>query len=592
MEIALLLIAAVLLVTLLLFVTEWIRIDLVAILTTLSLAWLGFITPQEAVSGFASNAVISMGAVMILGTALERTGIATRIAAYVTKLSGESEVRMIAMTSMAAGVFSSVLQNIGAAAVFLPAIRRISSRTRVPVSRILMPMGFATILGGCITMIGSTPLIMLNDLLAEAGQPPFALFDVTPIGLALLLAGIVLFVVAGGAILPSRGIAPERESVAERWRITHPVRTCIIPSSSPIAGFAREDVPFKSRYGLDLLALRIEREIIVAPPRAIRFEAGQELALLGGEEGYLQFLKDYGCIDSTEEGRLKGMLEGGGYSFAELVVKPGSALINRTPKEVRFRQTFSVEPIVHLRGERETRADISELPLAAGDIIVAFGAWENLGFLASHRDLLMISEPEGGVVRHHKSLLAAGLFALALALTFSGVPLSLALLTGAAGMVLAGVVTLQEAYSSIDWKTIFLIAGLIPLGIALERSGAVALIAHLSREYLTGLHPLLAMCAIASIATLLSLIISNVATTALLVPLFLSMGDLAGASPRAVALLVAICASNSFLLPTHQVNALVMGQGGYTVRDYMRAGAPMTALFIAVAVTLIYLLAV
>ena len=193
-------------------------------------------------------------------------------------------------------------------------------------------------------------------------------------------------------------------------------------------------------------------------------------------------------------------------------------------------------------------------------------------------------------MRHGKSTLAVLIFAGALALTMTGVPLSLALLTGAAGMVIAGVLKIEEAYRAIEWKTIVLIAGLIPLGIAMEKTGAAALIAGSLTEALIGTHPIIILAAVAVLTTVLSLIISNVAATVLLVPLVMLTGAGTGIEPTALALLVAVSASNSFILPTHQVNALLMSPGGYSTRDYLKAGSVMTVIFIAIATTLIYLL--
>ena len=439
-------------------------------------------------------------------------------------------------------------------------------------------------------MIASGPLIVLNDLLLQAEAEPFSLFAVTPVGLPLLIAGIALFALAGDRILPKKEETPYGPTIAEIWGIDHPVRTCTIPPSSPIVGKTREDVSFKTRYGLDLLAIRTHKDITVAPSRFTRLGPGTELAFLGSEEGFLQFISESGCIPSGERGRLKEILDGEEYGFAELIVRPKASIIGKTPREIMFRQTFSIEPIVHQHGETETRAGISDKPLAAGDTIVAFGSWDTLRHFAWHQDLVLLTPPEGDGVRHGKGYLAVLIFAAALGLTITGVPLSLALLTGAAASVLFGVLNIDEAYRAVDWKTIILIAGLIPLGIALEKSGAAAVLSDSLIEVLAGSHPLIIMCAVAVLATVLSLIISNVAATVLLVPLVMLIGAGTGTDPRALALLVAVCASNSFILPTHQVNALLMGPGGYSPKDYLKAGSIMTVIFIAIAVMLIYLL--
>ena len=412
----------------------------------------------------------------------------------------------------------------------------------------------------------------------------------SPIGVPLLVAGVLLFAFAGDRILPKKEEKAGKTTVAEIWGIDHPVWTAAIPPSSSLVGKTREEAFFKMRYSLDLLAVRIQREITVAPSRATRFEEGQELAFIGHEEEFKRFIRESGCIPSGPGSRFKEILDGEGYGFAELIVRPKASIIGRTMREIRFRQLFSIEPIVHQRGEIETRADFSHMPLAAGDVIVAFGSWDTLRLLAGHKDLLLLTHPEGDAVRHGMAHLAVLIFASSLALTMTGVPLSLALLTGSAAMVVSGVLTIDEAYRAIEWKTIALIAGLIPLGIAMEKTGAAALVAGALIGSLGGAHPLVIMCAVAVLATVLSLVISNVAATVLLVPLVMIAGAGTGVDPRALALLVAVCASNSFILPTHQVNALLMGPGGYSTKDFIKAGSIMTVIFIGVAVTLIYLL--
>ena len=590
MDSSILLLGIILAITLILLISNRIRIDLVAILASLALAWFGLITPLEAISGFASNAVVAMASVMVLGYGIERTGVTSRLARIIIRSAGTSERKIIATISMTVGLLSSVIQNIGAAALFLPATRRIGKKTGIPLSRLMMPMGFAAILGGTVTMIASGPLIVLNDLLRQAGEEPFSLFAVTPIGLPLLAIGVSLLAVGGSRILPKKGVHEPEPTVAEMWGIDHPVRTCILPRESPLAGKTREEASFRTRYSLVLLAIRTATEITIAPSRYTRLEPDQELAFIGSEESFSTFITESGCVPSQDTSRFREILESGGFGFAELIVRPRASIIEKTLREIRFRLEFSIEPIVHQRGTVESRRDFSDTPLSAGDIIVVFGSWDTLRLFARHQDLLLLSPPEGEELRYRMGRRAVLIFAASLGLTITGVPISLALLTGAAGMVLAGILTADEVYRAIEWKIIVLIGGLIPIGIAMEKTGAAALIGGFLTGALAGAPTIVILIVVAILATFLSLIISNVAATVLLVPLVLVTGMELGVDPRALALLVAVCAQNSFILPTHQVNALLMGPGGYTTRDYLKTGGVMTIVFIAVAVTLMYLI--
>jgi di/tricarboxylate transporter len=590
MDTPILLVGTVLAVTIVLMVSGRVRIDLVAVLAGLALAWLGLITPVEAVSGFASNAVIVMASVMILAYGIDRTGVTSRLAGLIVRSAGTGERRINATIGITAGLLSSVMQTVGVAALFLPAVQRIAKQTRIPVSRLMMPMGFAAILGGTVTMIASGPLIVLNDLLRQAGAQPFPLFAVTPVGLTLLCAGLALFALAGDRILPGKEEAPAVPNIAEIWGIDHRVRTCTIPPSSPVAGRTRGELSLRKRYGLDLIALSEGGEITIAPPRSTRFMPGMEIAFLGSPEDFSRFIAESGCMAAGERSWLQEALGSDEYGLAELVVRPKASIIGKTPGEIRFRQTYAIEPIVHQHNETETRAGIAGIPLAAGDTIVAFGAWDTLRNFAGHQDLVLLTLADGERLRRGRGRLAVLSFAAAIGLTVTGVPLSLAFLTGAALAVLSGVLTLDDAYRAVDWKTIVLIGGLIPLGIALGKSGADAAFSGFLTGALAGSHPLLVMLAVAVLATVLSLIISNVAATVLLVPPVMLLGAATGTDPRALALLVAVCAMNSFILPTHQVNALLAGPGGYTRTDYLKAGGIMSLIFIGIAVTLIYLL--
>lgn len=588
MDNGILLLGIVIAATLILFISNRVRLDLVAIMACLALAWLGLISPSEAISGFASNAVVAMASVMILGYGIERTGVTSRLANTIIRYAGTNEWRITPTVSMTVGLLSSVMQNIGAAALFLPAMRRIGKQTSIPASRLMMPMGFAAILGGTLTMIGSGSLIILNDLLHQNGIEPFSMFAVTPVGLLLLITGVALFALAGSRILPDKK-EKYQPTVAEIWGIDYIVKICILPRSSPLAGQTREEASFKIKYDLNLLAIRKGTELMVAPSRYARLESGQELAFLGSKEDFEDFISDTGCVPTGERSRLKMILDSGGFGLAELIIRPKASIIDKTLREIGFRQKFSIEPIVHYSKMGESRSDFYDTPLAAGDTIIAFGSWDTLRLLASHEDLFLLTHPEGEEVRYKKGSLAVLIFIASLALTFTGMPISVALLTGAVAMILAGILTPDETYHAIDWKSVVLIGGLIPFGIAMENTGASRLIASSLTTLLVGAHPIAVMLSVAILTTALSLIISNVAATVLLVPLVLLLSAGIGVDPRALALLVAVSSQNSFILPTHQVNALLMDPGGYTTRDFLKSGGIMTVLFICIATLFIYL---
>ncbi len=584
---------SVLVVTIILFVTEVFRVDVVAILVMVSLPWLGLITPIEAFSGFASNAVIAIIGVMILGYGIDRSGIMEKIVRPILKFSGVSEKKLIGSVSLTVGSISSIMQNIGAAALFLPSMLRISKVRKIPASRLLMPMGFAAILGGTLTLFASSPLIMLNDLLAQEGVQEVGVFSVTPIGVALLGAGVAYFLLFGNFVLPGRRekekTTPE-EKLIETWKLPTQVYRCKVSLDSPIIGKTPEEAGIWREHNLHLLSITKDGDTYYAPWRHTSFGKLDKLALIGKEEDIEQFVEDYNLKFREKTGKVRDLKSEEEAGFAEIIIPPRSTIVEKTIRELEFRKIYRVEPMMLLKGAGEERGDFSDQPLEPGDSLIVYGRWEKIKELDNKTDFVLVTPVETKITDKARPELAMGCFVVAIALAILGVRLSLALMSGAIGMIITGVVPIREAYEAIDWRTVFLIAGLIPLGIAMDKSGAAQYLATQMLHLLQGGHPIILLTAIAALTTLFTLFMSNVAATVLLVPISIVMAKSIGLNPAGVALLVGICASNSFLLPTHQVNALIMSPGGYQNSDYLKAGGLLSLIFIGISVGFIYFL--
>lgn len=587
------LVLGVLAVTIVLFVTELLRVDIVAILVMLTLGWLGLIPANETFLGLSSNAVVSIIAVMILGAGIDRTGVMRRITVPIVRLAAGRESRLTVLVSASVGGMSAFMQNVGAAALFLPALMRISKQSRIPASRLLIPMGFAAIAGGTLSMVGSSPLIVLNDLMETSGHKPFGLFAVTPMGLLLVGAVVAYFAFLGRWVLPARGGAEDAGILQRALVDTYGLPTGLfeleIPPGSPLIGKTREEAAPALMDRLVIVALEDQGEILYSPWRHAHFAEGQVLAVMGGTEDVKRLAAAFGLIVRRALRTFDEPLGAHAAGFAEVVVAPRSALIGKTLREVALRKHYQVEPVLLLRGGQAQREGFSDLPFQAGDTLVLYGRWEKLKALAAERNFVAVTPVEAEEVVESKALVAVLCFVVAIGLALAGIQLSLALLTGALGMVLLRVISMDGAYRAVDWRTVFLLAGLIPLGAAFEKTGAAAYVAGLLMVWLQGAGTLVLLLAVAFLTTLFSLFMSNVAATVLLVPLVMQIALDAGLDPRAMVLLVGVCASNSFFLPTHQVNALLMGPGGYRNADYMRAGGIMSLIFIGVAVGMTYL---
>ncbi|MEM9715178.1 MAG: SLC13 family permease [Pseudomonadota bacterium] len=606
--------------TIFLFVSEIVRVDLAAIGVMILIGALSYVPGlgnladiNELFNGFASNAVISIIAVMIIGAGLDKTGLMSKLAAAILNYGGQTEKRIIPIVSSTVGFISSFMQNVGAAALFLPVVSRISARTEIPMSRMLMPMGFCAILGGTMTMVGSSPLILLNDLIVTANRDlpadqqmePFSLFAVTPIGIALVLTGIIYFVIAGRFVLPA---APEKDSAASGQSMREYLKRIYgldaeifeveVPKGSILLGERIYDI--QDAHHLYVIGTYHNGKRWIGPPADTEITPPCRLAVLGSRQTIHEMSEDYGL-------KIHKKLEVFSEEFvptragvAEIVIPPDSTLIGKSAREVHIRKTYGLSLLAihraedtysHMETEDHKATRISQMPLRVGDTLVVQTQWEVLTRLKNDKNFVIVtSDFPQEEMRPQKVSWALIFFAIALGLIlFSDLRLSLALLIGAVGMIASKVLSIDEAYEAVGWNTVFLLASLIPLGTAVQSTGTAEWIAQGILTILDG-WPIWALQAgIAVLATGFTLVMSNVGATVLLVPLAVSIAMAAGANPAIFALTVAISTSNSFLIPTHQVNALIMGPGGYRVTDFMKAGGVMTILFLVVSMVMMNL---
>ena len=599
LTVEMIMVIAMICVAVFLFVVEWVRVDVVAILVMISLPLLRLVTPTEAFIGFSSNAVISIIAVIIIGAGLDRTGIINRVVSPILAMAGRSTSRIVIAISMTVAGISSFMQNIGAAALFLPAIQRVSKRLKIPISLLLMPIGFSAILGGTLTLVGSSPLILLNDLLIPFGLKPFELFDITPIGFALVVSGIGYFVIFGRFVLPrpsgnphspaSETGAASAESVHSQLGEAREIQT---PDDFTHYRNPVTVEEFLKRYLVNVVAISEPGDLpLVNPPADKEIRDNTTIALYGTEKNIQRLATEEGCRikDSLEVFRETLSEESAG--TVEAVVAPRSAALGRTLSQLDAARRFRVTPLSVLRQERTLTTGVSEMELRVGDVVLFQGRWECLKALRDEKLFIFTTPIDVEDLKPEKAILAGIWFCVAISMViFLDIQLSVCLMTGALGMIIFRVLSIDEADQSVDWRTIFLLAGLIPLGIATEKTGTAAWIAHQVLGALGGSVPeIVLLTVIAVLSTGFTLVISNVGATVLLVPLVVNLATAAGSDPRMAALVVGMATSNSFILPTHQVNALYMGPGHYRSVDFMKAGGALSVIFIVVLITTIYL---
>ena len=607
-------VTGILMLTIYLFAFEVVGVDVAAasIMVLLGLSSLlapymglqeGLVDTNHLFDGFSSNAVMSIIAVMIIGSGLDKTGLMTKVAGFILNVGGTSEKRIIPIISSTVGVISSFMQNVGAAALFLPVVARISARSGLPMSRLLMPMGFCAILGGTVTMVGSSPLILLNDLILASNQAlpadqqmdTWGLFSVTPVGLALVATGIIYFVVAGRFVLPvthsesSTSGSDPLSYIQQVYGVDYKMSEVVVPEDSTCIGKALDEVESLNRIRV-IASKRLGDDIRFGPGSVARdteIMEGMVLGIIASPETLEKLSSEHKLKIRDEIRTFSESLASSKSGVAEVVIPPGSSLVGKSARDLWLRKTYGLALIgLHRNGETKREGDdIRNMPLVAGDTLIVHTTWDGLARLEKDRDFVVVTtEYPHEEARPHKLAPALFFFGVALFLVlFTDLRLSVALLTGAIGMVLSGVLKIEEAYEAVSWKTVFLLASLIPLGVAVETSGTAKWIAEQTLSVMGTDTPIwVIQAAVAVLATFFTLVMSNVGATVLLVPLAVNIAIGVGANPAVFALTVALATSNSFLIPTHQVNALIMGPAGYRVADFMKAGGVMTILFLVV----------
>ncbi len=579
-----------------LFIVEWVRVDVVAILVMITLPLLHLVSPKEAFVGLSSNAVVSIIAVIIIGDGLDRTGVINKLVKPVLIIAGSSASRIIIFMSITIAIISSFMQNIGAAALFLPALQRISKQKSIPLSRMLMPIGFSCILGGTVTLVGSSPLILLNDLLIPLNLKPFGLFDVTPIGLALVIAGIACFILLGRFILPQGEIQEVSVGADSKEHVTSPNEIGDYYELSTPEDFShyRESLSvedLKRRYLVNVIALTEPPDFkVISPSPDMEVRSGIDIVVCGQKKDVSRMAASEGMTLKESLNRFKNNLDSLNSGTVEAVVAPRSWLIGKNLAEINFQDRYRITPLSIYRQEETFRVKIDDIRFQAGDVICLYGAWKRLKELQQGGGLLFSLPTDMDYMRPGKLVWAVSwlIIALVMIMIFN-IQLSVSLMAGALGMILTRVLSIDEAYQSVDWRTIFLLAGLIPLGIATEKTGTAAWIATTVLNIIGDVSPIMLLTVIGVLSTMFTLVISNVGATVLLVPLVVNMAIAAHADPRMAALIVGLATSNSFMLPTHQVNALYMGPGHYRTTDFIKAGVVVSIVFVIVMILMINL---
>lgn len=577
-----------------LFITEILRADLVALLVLGALALSGVLTPQEALSGFSRSAVITILGIFILTAGLQKTGVTLSLGKALVRFGGYTEARML-IVLMAAGAFLSLfMNNIAAGAVLLPVAVGVARERKISPSKLMMPLAFGTLLGGMATLL-TTSNILASTALRDNGLPPFDLLSFAPIGIPAVGVGVAYMLVIGRRLLPRRAPADwtrlmqaGRGHLAEIYGLRERWYQAQVPADSRLIGMTLTETGLGEEMGVNVIAMVFNGKALLAPAPGTRVHAGDLLYLQARQDQLLE-LRERG-LEVTPQTSLS-MLSNENIRLFEIVPSPRSTALGKTLRELHFREKYGLSVIAIWREGRPRRVGVGTMPLQGGDAMLVLGPIVSAQLLQSEPDFIVLSDTVEQDVRHSRAPAAAIIMALMLAVSAAGlVPIAVAALVGALAMVLVGALDMDEAYAAIDWRVIFLIAGILPLGLAMTKTGLAADLSNLIVTTLGTFGPLMVLAGLLALATGLTQVMGGQAAIVIVAPIAIAASQQLGSVPNTFVLGAALACSMAFLTPLgHPINVLVMGPGGYKITDYMRVGALLTVLLFVLILTMLTL---
>jgi di/tricarboxylate transporter len=573
---------AIILAALVLFATEKLRVDLVALLVLLAVALTGLVDPERVFEGFANPAVITVWAVYMVSGGLFKTGVADAMGRGILRLAGDKQSRLIATIMVTCGVISAFMNNVGATAMLMPAVIDISRRTKIAVSRLLMPLSFSSLLGGSMTLIGTPANILAMGIVADQGLETLGFFGFTPMGIVVLATGVVYMVLIGRHLLPVRAGAEGRQDV---YRLRQYVAEVRVLNPSPLAGKTLLESRLGQDYDLTVLALERDGVGQAQLGRDTVVQAGDLLTVKASADDLVAAREALGIAIEAERRLDLERLEAGNVRLIEATLAPGSGLADRTLREARFRDRYGFTALAIWRHGEAITEKLRDVPLHFGDALLLQGPSHRVRELQEGTDFLVLEPLAFEQLRRKKAPIAVLALVLAIGLVvFAGFHISLAMVIAAVIMILTGCLSIEEAHESIDWRTVFLVAGMLPLGMAMEATGTAQYLADLVLRALGNYGPTAVLAGIYLLAALITQAMSNAAAMVLIVPIAVNTAQGLGANHLTFTMAVVIGAVTSFLTPIgHKANVLVFGPGGYRFFDYARVGALLTVVLLVVS---------
>ncbi|MBX3001841.1 MAG: SLC13 family permease [Caldilineaceae bacterium] len=628
--------------TIFLFIADRIRLDIVALLSLMALLLTGILTPPEALAGFSDPLVLTIAGLFVVGGGLFRTGVAAAMGRWLSRVAGTNYAALVVIMMLVVSILSAFMSSTGATAVLVPVVVSIAWNAKISPSKLLIPLSFGALFGGMLTLLGTPPNLAVSNQLTEHGLAPFSFFAFTPFGLVALLTGIVFIVLTGRYLLPDRqGVrdadalpedAPTLDEMAKTYHLPEQLYTLRVRHPSPLAGHTLHQSNLGAKYHVNVLEVQspianrfagATRPLRVAssqrpmgepvaqvignghhsvkgfaPPRPVDRDTvlqEEDLIHVQGElDDVMQMAQEQnlGLCEEDEPHRLSSKEIG----LAEIMPTPDSQIIGHTLQELHFRTVYGVTALGIRRMGRLLNQDPAKTKIRFGDSLLVQGCWEcidNLG--KERRNLVVVGLPkemaEAGQATQLAPLAVAIMVGMLLLITFDILPTVTAVLVAAVAMVVTGCLRTELLYRTISWESVVLIAAMLPMSTALQKTGGVELIANLLTQNLGAYGPLAVLAGLFVVTAIATQFLSNTATAVLLAPIAYQAAVTLGVAPHAFLMSVAMAASSAFLTPiATPVNTIVLAAGGYRFFDFFKIGLPLLLLMMGLAVVLLPLL--
>lgn len=587
-----------------LFATGKVRMDAIALMVIVAFVLSGTLTLNEAFSGFSDPNVILIAALFIIGDGLVRTGVATKMGAWLVSVAGNSETKMLIYLMLTVAGLGAFMSSTGVVAIFIPVVLSVSARMNTSPSRLMMPLSFAGLISGMMTLVATPPNLVVNSELLREGLHGFSFFSVTPIGLVVLILGIVYMLAVrfmlktdnGDSALDGRKRSTFRDLIRE-YHLTGRARRLAIRPGSPMIGQRLDDLKLRERYCANVIGVerwRRFRRVIVNVNGVSEFRA-RDVLLID------MSASDVDLRQFCGEQMLEPMVLRGEYfadqaldvGMAEVALIPDSEMIGKTVREIAFRTRFGLNIVGMKRDGKAMDGSVVDEPLQLGDILLVVGNWRQIALLAKRgRDFVVLNMPvevDDASPAHSQAPHAIFCLVLMVALMLTDeIPNPIAAIIACLLMGKFRCINAESAYKAIHWPSIILIVGMMPFALALQKTGGVDLVVKGLMDVAGGEGPYLMLGCLFMMCAAIGLFISNTATAVLMAPIALAAAKSMGVSPYPFAMVVAMAASAAFMTPVSSpVNTLVLGPGKYSFSDFVKIGVPFTILVMVVCVLLI-----